>query len=242
MDPQNMNRKLFLKLTLTGVATSVLAACSSDEGGTSNSGATTGTQSTTGAGTTGSTTGAVGSTTNTTGATGTNTTGATGTNTTGATGTTTGATGTTTGATGTNTTGATGTTTGATGTNTTGATGTNSTSGTATSGGGSGGMGTTGGGDSCTGIMLTHVSSDSTIGDHTHLPLSDEEETAFVTAVSDGSTDPVGFEGGDSLDHSHTITFTAEEITTLMSGGTVSNKVTDANGFHTHTYDISCAG
>ena len=56
--------------------------------------------------------------------------------------------------------------------------------------------------------------------------------------VNGESTAPVEFGGGDP--HKHTITLTADEVMTLANGGTLSNKVTDADD-HTHTYNISCA-
>lgn len=91
---------------------------------------------------------------------------------------------------------------------------------------------------SCTGLMLTHVSTTSTFA-HDHLPLDGGEEAALLMVVNGESTGPVEWAGGDM--HSHTLTLSAEEVMTLVNGGMLTNKVTDEDGEHTHTYNISCA-
>lgn len=245
MHPENMNRKLFLKLTLTGVATSVIAACGGDEenstdpimDGNTGTTSTTGTVTNTNTASTSGVTNAVTTGTSTTGATGSTGTTMGTTGSTGGTQTTTGATGSTTGTTS-STTGATGTTTGST-------TGTGTS--TATSGGGStgtstetassgGGMGGTGNTAMCTTAMLTHTANVT----HTHLPLTAEEEMEFVMLFNGGAAGSVEWNGGSP--HAHTITLTADEVMMIVNGGMVMNKATDPDDtMHSHTYTISCA-
>jgi len=87
--------------------------------------------------------------------------------------------------------------------------------------------------------MLSHVSTTSQFA-HDHLGLTSEEQAAFVMAINGDSTGPVTWSGGSP--HTHNLTFTADEIMTLLNGGMVMNKVTDEpNADHTHTYNITCA-
>ena len=70
--------------------------------------------------------------------------------------------------------------------------------------------------------------------------MTPDEEDAFLMVINGDSTDPVEWAGGSP--HTHTLTFTADEVMTLLNGGMVMNKVTDEpGGEHTHTYNISCA-
>ena len=118
----------------------------------------------------------------------------------------------------------------------TGAGGSGGTQGTGdgSTGGGMGG-GTSGG--SCTADMLQLTITSG--GNHDHLPLSTEEQMQFVMLINEGGGGMVTWAGGDP--HSHTLTFTADEVMTLANGGTLEGKESSTDMMHSHTYTITCA-
>jgi hypothetical protein len=80
---------------------------------------------------------------------------------------------------------------------------------------------------------------------HDHLPVTGAERTAILGTINTGTplvwTTPE--EGGTP--HTHTLTFTAAQLTTLRNGGTVASIESSMGGpaanMHTHTYSIECA-
>jgi hypothetical protein len=75
---------------------------------------------------------------------------------------------------------------------------------------------------------------------HDHLPFSAAEQMELVMLINDGGGGMLSFAGSD--DHSHTLTFTMQEVMTLASGGDLTGKESSRDEMHTHTYTISCAG
>jgi hypothetical protein len=80
---------------------------------------------------------------------------------------------------------------------------------------------------------------------HDHLPINGAFRTALLDMINTGS--PLTFtlpeEGMNA--HDHTLTFTAQQLTTLRNGGALSSNVTTSTGGpnnnrHTHTYAIDC--
>jgi hypothetical protein len=81
---------------------------------------------------------------------------------------------------------------------------------------------------------------------HDHLPINGAFRRTLLGMINTGS--PLVFtlppEGTNV--HDHTLTFTARQLNTLRSGGTLAANVTTSTGGpggnrHTHTYSISCA-
>ena len=80
---------------------------------------------------------------------------------------------------------------------------------------------------------------------HDHLPITGMERTAILGMINTGA--PLVFttpeEGGTP--HTHTLTFTAAQLTTLRNGGTIASIESSMGGpaanMHTHTYSIECA-
>ena len=125
------------------------------------------------------------------------------------------------------------------------------------SGGGSGGeggafggaAGAGGAGPQCEGVTMTHTASSISVG-HYHLATADADKNALMAYINDdarGATFTLTVQGPSM--HTHTITFTSEQITTLRSGGEVTlapssqpiNAVGSTPPAHTHTYTIKCS-
>jgi hypothetical protein len=107
--------------------------------------------------------------------------------------------------------------------------------------GGSGGEG--GAGPRCTGVTMTQTASEATLHDH----LGDAEDRALRSYINDDHR-PASFTlvvtGPNG--QTHTLTLTAQQIETLLAGGTVTGAKTGpamnpATPAHTHTYTIKCA-
>jgi hypothetical protein len=116
--------------------------------------------------------------------------------------------------------------------------------------GGEGGMGVGGEGGStdpmCVSadLSFTHVSA-APMQQHTHLPVQGAARTTLVNLINSGM--PLTFtmpEDGANA-HTHTLTFTAPQLTVLRSGGALTMNITSSMGgpgmnMHTHTYSIEC--
>jgi len=73
---------------------------------------------------------------------------------------------------------------------------------------------------------------------HDHLPMTQMEQGMLITRINSGMPLTFTFAGMDG--HSHTLTFTEAELTTLRGGGMVAGKVSSSDNAHTHTYTIEC--
>jgi hypothetical protein len=111
--------------------------------------------------------------------------------------------------------------------------------------GGETAMGGEGGGgpqNMCVGSNLTFDHDSTTAAqEHTHLPIQGMARTALVDLINTGS--PLTFEMPEdgNNEHTHTITFTANQLETLRNGGTVQDIESSTENGHTHTYSIECA-
>jgi hypothetical protein len=242
---RQMDRKDFLALTITSVGAGAwLLACGGDDddggtGGTGGGGPTAGKGGSGGSGGTGPTGSGGKGGTGPTGSGGTGPTGSGGKGGTGAGGTGAGGAGGT-GAGGAGGTGAGGA--GAGGAGAGGMSGGAGTAGTGGSGGGSagGGAGGMGGGMSCMDLEVEQT--DPATG-HTHIPTGAAGDT-FLQALAAHINGPMATmpftEPSDGTPaHTHTITFTQQEITTLRGGGTVTRRSSMDNG-HDHEWELSC--
>ena len=119
--------------------------------------------------------------------------------------------------------------------------------GTGMGGEGMGGEGMGGAPDAmCTTANLTVTLVSATpMQQHDHLPIMGAARTTLLNMINTGM--PLVFtlpeEGSNA--HDHTLTFTAQQLTTLRNGGSVA-MITSAMGgpmgnMHTHTYAIGCA-
>jgi hypothetical protein len=102
------------------------------------------------------------------------------------------------------------------------------------------GMGGAGGGmngGSCTTGMLQLMQTSNEM--HTHLPLTADEQMQLVMLINSGGGGMLTFDGDD--DHTHTLTFSMEEVTMLAGGSMLTGKESSMDEMHTHTYTISCA-
>jgi hypothetical protein len=94
-------------------------------------------------------------------------------------------------------------------------------------------------------LSVTHVSATGTQR-HDHLPINGTFRTTLLSMINTGA--PLTFtlpSEGLSV-HNHTLTFTAQQLTTLRNGGALQTNITSAVGGsvgnrHTHTYAIECA-
>jgi hypothetical protein len=108
------------------------------------------------------------------------------------------------------------------------------------SGGSTGGSGGSGGGGAgmCDMASLDVMQTATTGMDHDHLPLTGPQQTQLVMMINTGAPLELGLSGDG---HNHTLTFTADQLGMLESGGTVTGLVSSSDNGHTHTYTISCA-
>jgi len=116
--------------------------------------------------------------------------------------------------------------------------------------GGMGGMGQGGEGGAsdamCTNVNLGIMEVSATPTQlHDHLPIVGVARMTLVGMINSGA--PLVFtlpEEGTNT-HDHTLTFTAQQLTTLRNGGTVATITSSTDGptanQHTHTYSIECA-
>ena len=80
---------------------------------------------------------------------------------------------------------------------------------------------------------------------HDHLPIQGMDRMAILGMINTGA--PLVFDLPDdgTNTHSHTLTFTAAQLTTLRNGGTIAMITSSMGGpamnMHTHTYSIECA-
>lgn len=121
------------------------------------------------------------------------------------------------------------------------ATGGGGSGGAATGGGGAGGGG--GGGGMCGTANIAHTACSSGC-QHTHV--EDAVKAMLVMNLKahiNGAMATMAFtlpSAGPNGGHTHTLTFTAQQITTLKGGGMVTGVVSSNDGNHTHTYTVSC--
>jgi hypothetical protein len=80
---------------------------------------------------------------------------------------------------------------------------------------------------------------------HDHLPITGQARMMLLSMINTGSPLVFTMPEEGSNPHQHTLTFTAQQLTTLRNGGTIAMITTStsgpANNMHTHTYSIDCA-
>jgi len=103
------------------------------------------------------------------------------------------------------------------------------------SGGGTGGSGGAPGG-MCGTAAIEHTSDNQ----HTHIPGDATTLIMDLETHINGATATMAFTLPQENDHSHTITLTAEQVTTLKGGGEVTGIMSSEDGNHTHEYTLSC--
>ena len=117
--------------------------------------------------------------------------------------------------------------------------------------GGEGGVGVGGEGGSTdalcasANLSFTQVSANP-MQQHDHLPIAGAARTTLLAMINTGM--PLVFtlpEEGQNT-HTHTLTFTAQQLTILRNGGALGMNITSSMGGpqgnqHTHTYAIECA-
>jgi hypothetical protein len=103
--------------------------------------------------------------------------------------------------------------------------------------GGQGGVGGQGTAMGCGSATLTHPAAG-----HDHIPTPATTFFAQLTAHIDGDQSTMAFTLATEFGHTHTITLTEPQVTTLRNGGTVNGVVSSLGGNtpHTHTYIVSC--
>jgi hypothetical protein len=115
-----------------------------------------------------------------------------------------------------------------------------------TSGGGSGGTsgsgggGAGGGGGMCGTANIMQTSAEQ----HDHIPADPTQLKMDLKMLINGNMATMEFTlpGEGQGNHTHKLKLTAEQVTTLKGGGMITGKVTEADATgHTHTYTISCA-
>jgi hypothetical protein len=79
---------------------------------------------------------------------------------------------------------------------------------------------------------------------HDHLPVLGMDRTTFVTMVNAGTPLVFTMPEEGTNPHTHTLTFTAGQLTTLRNGGTIASITSSMGGpaanMHTHSYTIEC--
>lgn len=81
---------------------------------------------------------------------------------------------------------------------------------------------------------------------HNHLPINGTFRTTLLGMINTGAPLVFTLPTDGSNAHNHTLTFTAQQLTTLKTGGTLAMNVTSStngpqNNQHTHTYRLDCA-
>lgn len=81
---------------------------------------------------------------------------------------------------------------------------------------------------------------------HTHLPINGTSRTTLLGMINSGAPLVFTLPTDGSNPHTHTLTFTAQQLTTLRNGGALTMNVTSSTGgptgnMHTHTYALECA-
>jgi hypothetical protein len=123
-------------------------------------------------------------------------------------------------------------------------------SGTAGTGGMSGTAGMAGAGGEGGATTPTCASADLSFNElnstqnHDHLPVGGMNRTTLLSMINTGMPLVFTMPTDGMTDHTHTITFTAGQLTTLRNGGTIAMITTSMGGpamnMHTHTYSIEC--
>ena len=124
-----------------------------------------------------------------------------------------------------------------------GGTGGGGTGGGGTGGGGTGGSsggGTGGSGGAPGGMCGTAAIEHTSDNQHTHIPGDATTLIMDLETHINGATATMAFTLPQENDHSHTITLTAEQVTTLKGGGEVTGIMSSEDGNHTHEYTLSC--
>jgi len=113
--------------------------------------------------------------------------------------------------------------------------------------GGSAGMGMGGEGGSGDAMCATGDLSfmEMSMQAHDHLPINGMARTTILGMINTGMPLVFNLPDDGTNTHSHTLTFTAAQLTTLRNGGTIAMITSGMGGpamnMHTHTYSISCA-
>ena len=80
---------------------------------------------------------------------------------------------------------------------------------------------------------------------HDHLPIPGAQLTTLANMINSGMPLVFTLPEEGSNPHQHTLTFTAQQLTTLRNGGSIAMITSAMNGpmmnMHTHTYSIDCA-
>jgi hypothetical protein len=80
---------------------------------------------------------------------------------------------------------------------------------------------------------------------HNHIPLMGTAQTTLVNMINTGMPLVFTLPEDGSNPHQHTLTFTAQQLTTLRNDGSIAMMTTSSGGpamnMHTHTYSLSCA-
>jgi hypothetical protein len=79
---------------------------------------------------------------------------------------------------------------------------------------------------------------------HDHLPIAGMARMTFLGMINTGMPLVFNLPDDGTNSHSHTLTFTGAQLTTLRNGGTIAMITSGMGGpaanMHTHTYSIEC--
>jgi hypothetical protein len=89
-------------------------------------------------------------------------------------------------------------------------------------------------------LGITQVST-TAVNAHDHLPIAGASRTTLLDLINTGAPLTFTTPTDGNNPHTHTITFTAGQLTTLRNGGALGTNITSSmtNG-HTHTYAFEC--
>jgi len=89
-------------------------------------------------------------------------------------------------------------------------------------------------------FSIMHESTDAA-NEHTHLPLGMMLRNDFIDMINTGSPLTIELPEDGNNAHTHTLTFTAMQLTTLRNGGALAmDKESSQENGHTHFYSIEC--
>jgi hypothetical protein len=93
-------------------------------------------------------------------------------------------------------------------------------------------------------LSFTHVSA-APMQQHTHLPIQGAARTTLLNLINTGMPLTFTLPEDGTNPHTHTLTFTAPQLTTLRNGGALAMNIRTAMGgpatnMHTHLYSIEC--